>query len=418
MKRMLEVQGKKENDAIAEGLKKLGLTLDDVDVKIISAGGFLKKAKVEIYYDAPDEKEAFTPTTAHSAPSAPVNAPFKAKDVQAGQNKGNAMPVSERSPADDAGKPYFAKKENKPPFAKTENDAFKNDHRGVQISEKTGEKQPERPFVVTQKNNAATLPAEPHWGAPANFNPEPTVKPNFGKIESKVEGEAAPEQNKVAEKTANENHVHANNRPNNLPNRNSDFKGANTNRPSSNSAPISSAVRQENRPFAERGDANPVKDKRERETMNPTPVQSEEAVAYLKELLEKMGIIAQVEIKLDDGLRMNVVTQDSRIIGFRGEVLDSIQYLISLKVNKSDDMFVHVSLDALDYRNKRKDMLEKLAARLAEKAVSTGKKITMAPMNSADRRYVHAVLSEMSNITTRSEGREPMRHIVILAKKD
>ena len=148
-------------------------------------------------------------------------------------------------------------------------------------------------------------------------------------------------------------------------------------------------------------------------------VEEHEALSFLKDITDKMGLNLNFNAKAGDGivyLEMN--GQDSRtVIGKRGQTLDAIQYLTSLVVNKDKDKYVKVVVDAENYRAKRQKTLEQLANRLAAKVVKTKKYVRLEPMNPYERKVIHATLQKNPNITTRSEGEEPYRRVIIELKK-
>ena len=148
-------------------------------------------------------------------------------------------------------------------------------------------------------------------------------------------------------------------------------------------------------------------------------VEDHEALTFLKDITEKMGLNLNFNAKAGDGivyLEMN--GQDSRtVIGKRGQTLDAIQYLTSLVLNKDKDKYVKVVVDAENYRAKRQKTLEQLANRLAAKVVKTKKYVRLEPMNPYERKVIHATLQKNPNITTRSEGEEPYRRVIIELKK-
>lgn len=160
-----------------------------------------------------------------------------------------------------------------------------------------------------------------------------------------------------------------------------------------------------------------AKPKKPRESVLPTEEQMQFAKTFLTELLERMHIEGSVEISVDEGMRVNVDTEDARIIGHRGEVLDAMQQLISAQINTSHGKFVHITVDGLGYRDRRKDSLQNLARRMADKSARTHRKVALEPMNSADRRIIHAALGEREDVFTRSEGHDPARRVVIIPKR-
>ena len=106
------------------------------------------------------------------------------------------------------------------------------------------------------------------------------------------------------------------------------------------------------------------------------------------------------------------------LIGKRGQTLDSLQYLISLYVNKENDSYVRVKLDTENYRERRKVTLEKLARKISFSVKKSRKAIALEPMNPYERRIIHSALQNDRYVFTKSEGEEPYRKVVIMLKKD
>jgi len=105
------------------------------------------------------------------------------------------------------------------------------------------------------------------------------------------------------------------------------------------------------------------------------------------------------------------------LIGKRGQTLDSLQYLVSLVVNKDNDSYVRVKVDTENYRKRRKDTLENLAKNMAFKVKRTRRPLSLEPMNPYERRIIHSALQGDKFVTTHSEGEEPYRHVVVTLKK-
>jgi spoIIIJ-associated protein len=101
------------------------------------------------------------------------------------------------------------------------------------------------------------------------------------------------------------------------------------------------------------------------------------------------------------------------LIGRRGVTLDAIQYLASLAVNKQNDNYVKIILNTEGYREKREKTLKDFADKMAYRAIRTGRKIELEPMNPYERRIIHASLQNNKKITTKSQGEEPYRRIII-----
>lgn len=144
------------------------------------------------------------------------------------------------------------------------------------------------------------------------------------------------------------------------------------------------------------------------------------AQAFLKELTHLMGVEVAVEVGNDqDGNVFVQMTGDTLgiLIGRRGETLDALQYLTSLRVNRGQEGYTRVTLDTENYRAKREDTLVRLANRMANRAVKTGRRVSLEPMNPYERRIIHSALQPNENVDTHSEGEEPNRHVVITLRK-
>ena len=144
------------------------------------------------------------------------------------------------------------------------------------------------------------------------------------------------------------------------------------------------------------------------------------AQAFLKELTHLMGV--EVDVAVGNDAEGNVfvkMTGDTLgiLIGRRGETLDALQYLTSLKINRGQESYTRVTLDTENYRAKREDTLVRLANRMANRAVKTGRKVSLEPMNPYERRIIHSALQSNEAVDTHSEGEEPNRHVVITLRK-
>ncbi|HJV47107.1 MAG TPA: RNA-binding cell elongation regulator Jag/EloR [Bacillota bacterium] len=151
--------------------------------------------------------------------------------------------------------------------------------------------------------------------------------------------------------------------------------------------------------------------------LNKTPI--DEAKDFLLDVLRNMKVVADVVVHhQSDYVLFEIVGKDLGIvIGRRGQTLESLQLLVNTIGNRHSESFLRIILDAENYREKRKTTLEQLADRLADKAVRTGQMVKLEPMSSHERKVIHTRLQERRNISTYSEGRDPNRYIVILAKK-
>ncbi|MDD6050918.1 MAG: protein jag [Clostridiales bacterium] len=144
------------------------------------------------------------------------------------------------------------------------------------------------------------------------------------------------------------------------------------------------------------------------------------AKAFLAELTSLMGVNVEIAVGNDEEGNVFVqMTGDTLgvLIGRRGETLDAIQYLTSLRVNRGQEGYTRVTIDTENYRAKREDTLIRLANRMANRAVKTGRKVSMEPMNPYERRIIHSALQANEAVDTHSEGEEPYRHVVITLRK-
>jgi spoIIIJ-associated protein len=137
--------------------------------------------------------------------------------------------------------------------------------------------------------------------------------------------------------------------------------------------------------------------------------------SFLKEITQKMGLNLKVKVRGNDScIYVEMDGRDSgTIIGKRGQTLDAIQYLTSLVVNKDREKYMRVVVDAENYREKRERTLEQLANRLADKVIKSRKSVRLEPMNPYERKVIHATLQANPKVTTRSEGEEPYRRVII-----
>lgn len=173
------------------------------------------------------------------------------------------------------------------------------------------------------------------------------------------------------------------------------------------------------RPERERRDNRAAKAaKREENSADITPEITAAAEKFLRETVAHMGVTAELKTTVESKqLTLELVTEDSAVIGYRGEALDALEYLTSLVAGRDEERFVRVRLDCNGYRTKREESLVALAARMADKCARTGKKVTLEPMSSAHRRVIHAALTDDDRVITRSEGREPSRRVAVIPKK-
>ena len=142
---------------------------------------------------------------------------------------------------------------------------------------------------------------------------------------------------------------------------------------------------------------------------------------FLKDVFEAMNLAVVVNVKYDEANNSMYIELSGDemgvLIGKRGQTLDSLQYLVSLVVNKNVDNYIRVKVDTENYRQRRKETLENLAKNIAYKVKRTKRPVSLEPMNPYERRIIHSALQNDKYVTTHSEGDEPFRHVVVVLKK-
>ena len=147
----------------------------------------------------------------------------------------------------------------------------------------------------------------------------------------------------------------------------------------------------------------------------------DKAKDFLKEVFEAMNLAVIVDVKYDEADNsMDIDLSGDEmgvLIGKRGQTLDSLQYLVSLVVNKDAENYIRVKVDTENYRQRRKDTLENLAKNISYKVKRTKRPVSLEPMNPYERRIIHSALQNDKYVTTHSEGEEPYRHVVVVLKR-
>jgi len=144
------------------------------------------------------------------------------------------------------------------------------------------------------------------------------------------------------------------------------------------------------------------------------------AKEFIREIGRAMGVDITTEIELKDK-QLSITMSGSHmgvLIGKRGQTLDSLQYLTNLVVNKGDAPYIAVTLDAENYRQRRRETLEALAINIAKKVKQTRRNVKLEPMSPYERRIIHSILQNDKYVSTFSEGEEPYRNVVITLKRD
>ena len=142
---------------------------------------------------------------------------------------------------------------------------------------------------------------------------------------------------------------------------------------------------------------------------------TEQIDRFLTGLFARMDIDVSFDITEGDGSVSVILTgkDPGALIGRRGETLDAIQHLTNYSINRNTNGRVRINLDAEDYRQRRNEALESLAARTAGKVVKYRRNMTLDPMNAYERHVIHSALQEHGEVSTFSVGSEPNRRVVI-----
>ncbi len=147
----------------------------------------------------------------------------------------------------------------------------------------------------------------------------------------------------------------------------------------------------------------------------------EVAKGFLRDVFEAMNMEVAVDVQYDEeGRTMSIDLAGDEmgvLIGKRGQTLDSLQYLVSLVVNREVEEYIRVKVDTEDYRARRKETLENLAKNIAYKVKKTRRPVSLEPMNPYERRIIHSALQNDKYISTHSEGDEPFRRVVVTYKR-
>lgn len=137
------------------------------------------------------------------------------------------------------------------------------------------------------------------------------------------------------------------------------------------------------------------------------------------------GLLAHFDIEADFSVRQEkqIIRVEfsgrhvGTLIGRHGTTLDAIQFITSLAVNRGDGQYMRIYMDAQNYRKRREMALEKLAHKMARRAVSTGRRVVLEPMNPNERRIIHTALQNHEEVNTGSIGEGQHRRVVISLKR-
>jgi spoIIIJ-associated protein len=149
------------------------------------------------------------------------------------------------------------------------------------------------------------------------------------------------------------------------------------------------------------------------------PAAESDLVDDVRSLVERiayeLGVRCEVEVREDEsGVRVECRGGEvGALIGRFGQTIDAIQYLVNAIVARREGERIDVTIDAAGYRERRREMLERLALRSAERVVESGESVELDPMSAVERKIVHLRLKEVGGVETSSAGVEPNRYVVV-----
>ncbi len=359
-----EATGKTYEEALENGLAALGATISDVDITVLEEGS---KGLFGLFGSRP-YKVRLTLKTVEDDPLADL---FKKEEPKKALRQ-------ERKPAE---KKPEAPKQEKKPEVKAE----------APKAEAAEEKKENRPAPVQRK-----------------------AKPAAPKAEKPVEAAEEAAESTETESTEGETTEVKKSRSRNRNRRRGGKKTEN--------AAETAEVKEERKPLPPKEIKpieKPVVTMIPDDQVDPDSAAGK-AKAFLAELTTLMGVNVEIAVGTDaEGNVFVQMTGDTLgiLIGRRGETLDAVQYLTSLRVNRGQEGYTRVTIDTENYRAKREDTLIRLANRMANRAVKTGRKVSLEPMNPYERRIIHSALQANEAVDTHSEGEEPNRHVVITIRR-
>ena len=133
-------------------------------------------------------------------------------------------------------------------------------------------------------------------------------------------------------------------------------------------------------------------------------------------LLSQLGVEGTVEVTLGDEDIAEVILEtpeSGMIIGYHGEVLESMQLILSLMVSRKIGRFVRISLEVGDYKKNRSEYLERLAVQTKERVLEEGRPHTLSSLKSWERRVVHLLLQNDEEVVSESMGEGRDRVLVV-----
>jgi spoIIIJ-associated protein len=137
--------------------------------------------------------------------------------------------------------------------------------------------------------------------------------------------------------------------------------------------------------------------------------------SLVEQIVAELGVQGRVDVREDhEGIHVECTGSDPGVlIGRYGQTIDAVQYLVNAIVARREGERIDVTIDAAGYRARRRELLEGLALRSAERAVRNGEPVELDPMTAVERKIVHLRLKEVEGVETSSAGTEPNRYVVV-----
>lgn len=358
--KVIECTGKDIEQALQSGLKELDCKLDDVEVKILAHPGIFSKARVQLTLVS---EKAGGPAVSEIMRNLERRAK-EANDDRRPREKNNAEKRDNSDRRDD----------------KSRRDEQK------QVQQPVREQNDKRKQELVRRQTTVPAPVQSAPPALTTEQAKEVRKTNGFRTDFRAELKAA----------ANGAEMRAESRESRQPEHKTEHP-----------------ARQESNKVNNERKTVSASDKQVREV----PQDKVDSVGeYLRKAVSLMGVQSDISVKAEDGeIYAELKTEDALVIGRRGETLDALEYLATLTTAEGDK-YIHVNLDCGEYRARRNEAIRAEAFAAADKAVATGKRVELEPMNSASRREVHAALGSREDVITRSEGREPNRYVVVIPR--
>ena len=387
--KVLVVTDKNVEKAVEAGLVQLGLSYDEVDIKVVDEGGLFRKAKVELHYNAGENEGGKVAAAANKEAAASDQKPadMKKPEIKAqpkAAEKADKKPQEHAVPKAERAQPVPAKAA---PIKPAKQEEFDIADTPLPDRRKSFAGRDRKVFAESRSFGGAKAGGFAGSGKPANKAVESGSQKSGAKAAGRQEGGEVKGDGSPA--------------------------GGDGGRTAQTAKPKSE------------GKARVIKENfvpRARETDINAPI-DEGIKTCGKEFLDGMFKILNIEAEIDvartiQGICFNLSGERvGELIGFRGETLNALQYVLSIVIKNKGYREDRIYVNAANYKEKREESLVNLAKKLAEKSRKYNKPVRLEPMSSYERKIIHSALENEEGIVTRSEGYEPMRRLVIIPKQ-